>query len=191
MHRRTGGTRSVEIAPGANLPADRSHPRRSRSSSAWPRSTAARSSSRTGTNHSRYTVDGRVSDHADGHAVDLGMAANGGSDDSPVGDRLMAACLIAGGLAPEQAADIARAGGLYTLEHDGLRVQCIWKTDEGGNHHDHVHAGARPLIMDPAHPEAATSRTIAPESSFAAREGALGNNTSWRARVVLLHGAVA
>jgi hypothetical protein len=29
----------------------------------------------TGTNHSRYTVDGRVSDHADGHAADLGMAA--------------------------------------------------------------------------------------------------------------------
>ena len=99
----------------------------------------------TGTNHSTHTVDGRVSDHIDGHAADLGMIANGGSDDSPVGDRLMAACLIAGGLAPEQAADFARAGGLYTLEHDGLRVQCIWKTFKGGNHHDHVHAAARPL----------------------------------------------
>ena len=98
----------------------------------------------TGTNHSRYTVDGRVSDHADGHAADIGMAANGGSDDSPVGDRIMAACLIAAGESPDQALADAQRGGLYTLEHDGLRVQCIWKTDEGGNHHNHVHIGARP-----------------------------------------------
>jgi hypothetical protein len=39
----------------------------------------------TGTNHSRYIVDGLISDHADGHAADLGMTANGGSDDSPAG----------------------------------------------------------------------------------------------------------
>src|SRR4051794_39081334 len=32
----------------------------------------------TGTNHSTYTVDGLVSDHADGHAGDLGMVVNGG-----------------------------------------------------------------------------------------------------------------
>ena len=98
-----------------------------------------------GTDHSTYTVDGRVSDHTDGHAADLGMVANGGRDDSPIGDRLMTACLIVGGLAPKAAADFARAGGLYTLEHDGLRIQCIWKTFEGGNHHDHVHAAARSL----------------------------------------------
>jgi hypothetical protein len=29
-------------------------------------------------------------------------------------------------------------------QHDGLRIQCIWKTDEGGDHHHHVHVGARP-----------------------------------------------
>ena len=98
-----------------------------------------------GTDHSTYTVDGRVSDHTDGHAADLGMVANGGRDDSPIGDRLMTACLIVGGLAPDPAADFARAGGLYTLEHDGLRIPCIWKTFEGGNHHDHVHAAARSL----------------------------------------------
>jgi hypothetical protein len=79
----------------------------------------------TGTNHPRHTVDGRVSDHADGHAADLGMVANGGSDDSPVGDRIMAACVVAGGLAPDRALSIAQRGGLYTLEHDGLRIQCI------------------------------------------------------------------
>ena len=90
-------------------------------------------------------VDGRVSDHADGHAAGLGMAANGGADDSPVGDRMMAACLVAAGMSSEDAAELARSGGLYTLEHGGLRVQCIWRTNAGGNHHDHVHAGARSI----------------------------------------------
>jgi len=97
----------------------------------------------TGTNHSEYTVSGNRSDHWDGHAADMGMAGNGGTDDSPIGDRIMAACLIAGGQSPEEAIANARAGGLFTLVHDGLRIQCIWKTYAGGNHHNHVHAGAR------------------------------------------------
>lgn len=98
----------------------------------------------TGTNHSQYTVDGNVSDHWDGHAADLGMAANGGTDDGPVGDTLMTACLVLAGVPPDKAHAQAVAGGLYTLEHDGLRIQCIWKTNEGGNHHNHVHVGVRP-----------------------------------------------
>jgi sulfite reductase beta subunit-like hemoprotein len=96
------------------------------------------------TRHSKFTVSGNVSDHFDGHAADMGMVANGDSDDSPVGGRIMAACFIAGGMPRQQAIATARRGGLFTLEHDGLRIQCIWKTDEGGNHHNHVHAGARP-----------------------------------------------
>ena len=98
----------------------------------------------TGTNHSQYTVDGGVSDHWDGHAADLGMAANGGTDDSPIGDTIMTACLVLGGVPPGKAKSEADAGGLYTLEHDGLRIQCIWKTYAGGNHHNHVHVGVRP-----------------------------------------------
>jgi hypothetical protein len=96
----------------------------------------------TGTNHSYLTVDGTVSDHASGHACDFGMAANGGSDDGPVGDALARACLIAAGVNPVEATAEADAGGLYTYEHNGLRIQCIWKTNEGGNHHNHVHIGA-------------------------------------------------
>jgi hypothetical protein len=98
----------------------------------------------TGTNHDQYTVDGNVSDHWDGHAADIGMVANGGTDDGPVGDRIMTACLIAGGVAPLQARQQAQQGGLFTLVHGGLRIQCIWKTNAGGNHHNHVHIGARP-----------------------------------------------
>jgi len=98
----------------------------------------------TGTNHSYYSSSGLVSDHPSGHAADFGMIANGGYDDSPVGDRIDAACLIAAGVSPSQALQIAQVGGLWTLHHSGLRIQCIWKTYEGGNHHNHVHIGARP-----------------------------------------------
>jgi hypothetical protein len=33
---------------------------------------------------------------------------------------------------------------MYTPTHDQLRIQCIWKTNQGGNDHNHVHVGARP-----------------------------------------------
>lgn len=98
----------------------------------------------TGTNHGYYTVDGNVSDHSSGHAADIGMIANGGYDDSPVGDAIMAACLAAAGDPPAQAAQEAIQGGLYNRYHSGLRIQCIWKTYIGGNHHNHVHIGASP-----------------------------------------------
>jgi hypothetical protein len=98
----------------------------------------------TGTNHSYLTVDGLVSDHATGHACDFGMVANGGTDNGTVGDAIARACLIAAGDLPLDATEEAAVGGLYTKLHDGLRIQCIWKTDEGGNHHNHVHIGARP-----------------------------------------------
>jgi hypothetical protein len=141
----SGSGGAVQIAPGADVPG---RPLASETLAFLARVAALYGGPlvvTTGTNHSRDTVDGRVSDHADGHAADLGMTANGGSDNSPVGDRIMTACLIAAGLPSAQAATDARGGGLYTLEHHGLRVQCIWKTDEGGNHHNHVHIGARPI----------------------------------------------
>jgi hypothetical protein len=134
----------VEIAPGANLPGRPITPETlaylARVASIYGKPLVVT----TGTNHSYYTVNGTVSDHASGHAADIGMAANGGTNDGLVGDQIMAACLIAAGIDPNQAARDAQRGGLYTLEHDGLRIQCIWKTDEGGNHHGHDHIGARP-----------------------------------------------
>jgi hypothetical protein len=98
----------------------------------------------TGTNHSAYTVDGAISDHWDGYAADLGMAANSGTDGGPVGDTLMQACLQLAGQPAAEAARNARSGGLYTLHRDGVRIQCIWKTYAGGNHFNHVHVGLRP-----------------------------------------------
>ncbi|HEX6702890.1 MAG TPA: peptidoglycan-binding protein [Gaiellaceae bacterium] len=98
----------------------------------------------TGTNHSKFTVNGNVSDHFTGHAADIGMAANGGGDDSPVGDRIMEAALIVAGVPRAQAGPQARGGGLFNFTHNGERIQCIWKTNLGGNHHNHVHVGVRP-----------------------------------------------
>src|SRR5919197_838596 len=52
----------------------------------------------TGTNHSKFTVDGNVSEHFTGHAADIGMAANGGTIDGPVGDQIMEAALVLAGV---------------------------------------------------------------------------------------------
>jgi hypothetical protein len=95
----------------------------------------------TGTKHARLAEGGRVSDHWTGNAADLGMKANRGTDDGPVGDLLMTTCLTVGGVDPATAASRAATGGLFTIYPPGLRVQCIWKTYAGGNHHDHVHVG--------------------------------------------------
>ena len=98
----------------------------------------------TGTNHSKMSASGKVSDHFSGHAADIGMFANGGTDDSPVGDKIMEAALLQAGVAPDVAPGQANGGGLFTFTHGGQRIQCIWKTNEGGNHHNHVHVGVRP-----------------------------------------------
>jgi hypothetical protein len=98
----------------------------------------------TGTNHSKFTVNGNISDHFSGHAADIGMFANGGTDDSPVGDRIMEAGCLQAGDSKKGARDKARGGGLFTFTHGNQRIQCIWKTNQGGNHHNHVHVGVRP-----------------------------------------------
>jgi hypothetical protein len=97
----------------------------------------------TGTNHAKFTVDGNISDHFSGHAADIGMVANGGTDDSPVGDAIMTCALRQAGLSDADARAKAHTGGLFTFVHNGLRIQCIWKTNQGGNHHNHVHVGVR------------------------------------------------
>ena len=98
----------------------------------------------TGTNHNKMSASGKVSDHFSGHACDIGMFANGGTDDSPVGDAIMqAACLLAA-TRRRAASSKAKGGGLFTFNHNNQRIQCIWKTMEGGNHHNHVHVGVRP-----------------------------------------------
>jgi len=95
----------------------------------------------TGTNHDKYTKSGNVSDHYSGNGADFGMVANGGTDDGPVGDAIAASAFLAAGLPRDEAIRRARAGGAQTIVSNGLRIQIIWKSDVGGNHHNHVHVG--------------------------------------------------
>lgn len=97
-----------------------------------------------GTNRSTiYTASGGLSDHPPGFAGDFGMRGNGGFDRGPVGDGIAAACLIASGYPADQAQAMASLGGLWSTTYNGYRTQCIWKTQRGGNHDDHVHISAR------------------------------------------------
>ncbi len=80
----------------------------------------------TGTRHSRLTVNGNVSDHWDGGAVDVPAS----------GKRLVRlgqAALIDAGMPEAQARQ--QTGGLFNVGG----AQIIFNTDEGGNHHDHLH----------------------------------------------------
>ena len=69
-----------------------------RTSRASRAAATARSWSRRATNHKKFSRPGVVSDHFTGHAVDLGMIRNHGTNDGPVGDVIMAAALVEAGL---------------------------------------------------------------------------------------------
>lgn len=84
----------------------------------------------TGTNHSRLTVDGNVSNHWDGNAADVplrGAALIKAGQDA----------LIAAGMNPRKARRIK--GGLYNVG----KWQIIYNTQTGGDHTDHLHVGRR------------------------------------------------
>lgn len=91
----------------------------------------------TGTNHNQYVINtNRESDHWRGNAADI--PATGAR-----GDRIATAALIAAGVPRRRAQKLARAGGVWNFNRGGYRYQILWKTNEGGNHFNHVHVGAR------------------------------------------------
>lgn len=100
----------------------------------------------TGTDHSFLTKSGNVSDHVGGNAADLGMTANSGTRAGPVGDQIAAACLELAGDSPQEAARLASLGGLWNRSLPGIRIQCIWKTNTGGDHYGHVHVAVKPTF---------------------------------------------
>jgi Putative peptidoglycan binding domain len=133
----------VIIAPGANLPGRPIHPLTLRYVERMAALIQKPITITAGTNYSDSSVDGNVSDHLTGHAADIGMTANGGTQDSPVGDRIMEAALVLAGVPAATAHADARAGGLFTKTRDDVSIQCVWKATDGG-HHDHVHVAVRP-----------------------------------------------
>lgn len=99
----------------------------------------------TGTNHSRMTTSGNVSDHWDGHGADLTVGGDSrqSSTARARGDRLAYKAFRQAGVSKETAREYAKKGGLYNIHYKGKRVQIIWKTLEGGDHYNHVHVGVR------------------------------------------------
>lgn len=90
----------------------------------------------TGTNHSRLTVNGNVSEHWSGKAADVPLTGRAlvraGQD-----------ALIAAGWSPARARKAT--GGLYNVQlPNGGRAQIIFNTHEGGDHTNHLHVGLRP-----------------------------------------------
>lgn len=80
-----------------------------------------------GTGHSYYTVNGNVSEHTTGNAVDI--PARGREL-----IRMGRAALIAAGMPRKQA--MQQTGGLFNVGNH----QIIFNTQEGGDHTDHLHA---------------------------------------------------
>ena len=95
----------------------------------------------TGTNHSQYTQDNNLSDHWTGNAADLGMVANHGTNDGPVGDKIAIAAFRAAGKSYAEAVRLVGPGGLNNVISGRLRVQVIWKNYPA--HDDHVHVGVK------------------------------------------------
>jgi hypothetical protein len=111
----------------------------------------------TGTNHNKYVQGStNISDHYSGNGADFGSVVNNfGTSKAqpnqvvPRGDELAAAGMIACGTDPTTAHAQALKGGVYsmkcTVNGQNVRVQVLWKTDEGGNHHNHVHIGIKAI----------------------------------------------
>lgn len=99
----------------------------------------------TGTNHSRFTTTGNVSDHWTGWAADFGMSANGfayGCTNCR-GQRIAAAALNVAGMPERAALSAANRGGAWTQCSKGIRVQTIYRSNTGGDHFNHIHVGLR------------------------------------------------
>jgi len=111
-----------------------------------------------GTNHPQQTPSGYLSDHSTGNAVDI-------EPDTPEqGDTIAAAALVAAGAPAQKAAAMARAGGLWTIPHQGFQIQVAWKTHEGGDHYLCVHIGFESDAGTPSQaiqPQFATRRRTA------------------------------
>jgi Transglycosylase SLT domain len=149
------GAAGWSVGPGANLPRRPLSPLFTTFMNEVATLLSYRPVLTTGTNHAEYTVDGNVSDHYSGNAGDFGATANQfGTDNAqpgqsvPRGDELATAMFVAAGIDPARARAWALAGGLrnvvFVFRGQRVRLQVIWKTSEGGNHHDHIHGGIRP-----------------------------------------------
>lgn len=90
------------------------------------------------------TTSGNVSDHSSGNAIDIhALSTRYGSEaDQEHGNRIAYEAVLAAGGTKEQAQAMANDGGAISVVNDqGVRTQIIWRSDVGGDHHNHVHVG--------------------------------------------------
>ena len=118
------------IAPGANLPGQSIEAMTLEFVAAMAKSIGKPITVTTGTNHNKMSASGKVSDHFSGHACDIGMFANGGTDDSPVGDEdhqgsCVSRAILEVGRAPRRRAVASSPSTTTTSGSSG-----IWKTNE-------------------------------------------------------------
>jgi len=95
------------------------------------------------------TTSGNTSDHSSGNALDIDAldATEGSVQSEREGNKIAAAAARVSGLGtktPEFKSFIDNGGVYEGVSPSGYRVQILWKTDIGGNHHNHVHVGIRP-----------------------------------------------
>lgn len=106
----------------------------------------------TGTNHSKYTVNGKISDHFGGNAADI--AATGQHLTDLAVDALLTTArgkkvqwirndgrVVETRITAANARKVAEAGGIWNVPHGKSRVQVIANTHQGGDHTNHLHVG--------------------------------------------------
>lgn len=101
-----------------------------------------------GTNHNQFSASELPSDHWLGNAADIYTYADVQGYDTPTGDHIAEAALVAAGMERSTVLKEVKKGGLWNVFTKERRTQVIWRTDVGGNHHDHVHIGVRARKQD-------------------------------------------
>jgi hypothetical protein len=145
---RGGG--KVTIAAGANRPGTSLTPQLTRLLEELPFDVTVG----TGTNHSRLTVNGKVSDHVSGNAADIPATGK-----ALTRDLARALATYAPGqvvqwerndgrtvnvkVTPQNVMKLAAAGGLFNVPHGKGRIQVIGNSHIGGDHTNHLHIGRR------------------------------------------------
>lgn len=88
-----------------------------------------------GATHSKFTVNGNVSDHWSGHATDIPASGEALT-------KLGRDALVAAGWSRKRANAVK--GGLFNVvDKQGRKHQIIFNTMEGGNHYTHLHISSR------------------------------------------------
>jgi hypothetical protein len=115
---------------------------------------------------------GNVSNHASGNALDIHALSTryGTAEDEAKGDRIAYEAVLAAGGSKEDAQSLVDGAEVVNFTSpNGAAVEVLWKTEEGGDHHDHVHVGIGDgLVTGPVFPN--LSQPMSPMDRVKAEE---------------------